>query len=812
MFMFKFNLIMTLRYFFVSIFFTLTYFYSSAQITGKIAGYVKDSKTDQPIQGAIISVEGTGLGTSSDENGHFKIDQVPTRSHTVKASFIGYITQYKFDIIVTSGNTYMLEFRLDEAGKELKEVKVVASPFKRTAETPLSVQTLSRQEIISYPGGNNDIAKVVQSLPGVSGSVGFRNDIIIRGGAPNENVYYLDGIEIPNINHFATQGSSGGPVGMINVSFIEDVSLTTGAFNARYDNPLSGVLQFKQRNGSSERTQGNFRIGASEAALTLEGPLSKKKANTTYIVSVRRSYLQFIFKAIGLPFLPSYWDYQYKVNHKINDKNELTLIGLGSIDDFTYNPPARKKDETDEDWFSRVSIYDRIPIFTQWTTTAGINWKHRLKNGYFNFALSTNFLNNEATKNDSNDASKPLILRYRSQEKENKLRFELVKFVRQWRFSYGANLMHSSYTNSTFNRLQAVPLIEVNYAGGIDFFRYGLFGQVTNTTGKLSSSLGMRTDGNTFTNDGGDLLKRISPRISFSYAVADKWSINASVGRYYKMAPYTVLGFKNNAGNFVNRDATYIRSDQVNAGIEFVPFKATRFTVEGFYKFYTNYPVSNRDSVSLANLGGDFGVLGNEDISSIGKGKAYGVEVCFQQKFVKNFYGILAYTFYFSRFTGFNSSDYIPSAWDNRHLLTFTGGYKFKRNWEAGVRYRFLGKAPYTPIDTLASRLNYGVRGTGIPDYSKVNSARIGVYSVMDIRIDKKWNFRKYALNIYLDVQNVLRSIQPSAPEFVMTRNALNQIVTIDGQPYNGSNGLPYIIKKPTSGTSIPTIGVIMEF
>jgi outer membrane receptor for ferrienterochelin and colicin len=803
---------MKIKYSLLSVLFSLSCFYSVAQISGKIAGFVKDAKTDMPIQGAIVTVEGTELGTSTDINGHFKIDQVPTRSHTVKATFIGYIPQFKFDVIVTSGNTYMIEFRLEQAGKELKEVKVVASPFKRTAETPLSVQTLSRQEIISYPGGNNDIAKVVQSLPGVSGSVGFRNDIIIRGGAPNENVYYLDGIEIPNINHFATQGSSGGPVGMINVSFIEDVTLTTGAFNARYDNPLSGVLQFKQRNGSSERTQGNFRIGASEAALTLEGPVSKKKPNTTYIVSVRRSYLQFIFKAIGLPFLPSYWDYQYKVNHKINDKNELTLIGLGSIDNFSYNPPARKKDEADEDWFSRMSIYDRIPIYTQWTTTVGISWRHRIGNGYFNVALSSNFLNNEAAKNDSNDVNKPLILRYRSKENESKLRFELVKFVKQWRFSYGANIINSNYTNSTFNLLRAVPLVEVNYATRINFFRYGFFGQVTNTIGKLSSSLGIRSDGNTFSNYGNDLWKRISPRASLSYALTDRWTINASVGRYYKIAPYTILGYKDYLGNYVNKDAAYIRGDQINAGIEFVPFKATRITVEGFYKLYRNYPVSNRDSISLANVGGDFGVIGNEDITSTGRGKSYGVEVCFQQKFIKNFYGILAYTFYYSRFTGFNTSNYIPSTWDNRHLLSFTGGYKFKRNWEIGVRYRFLGKAPYTPIDTLASRLNYGVRGAGIPDYNKVNSARIGVYSVMDIRIDKKWNFRRYALNIYLDVQNVLRNIQPAAPEFVMTRNALNQIVTIDGQPYNGSNGMPYVIKSPTSGTSIPTIGVIIEF
>lgn len=783
-----------------------------AQSTGKISGYVKDAKTDEPLVGVSVALEGTTLATITDVKGYYKIEQVPTKSYTVFASYLGYKTLYKYDVIITSGNTYSLNFQLEESFKELSEVKIVASPFSKSNETPLSVQTLSRQEVISYPGGNNDIAKVVQSLPGVSGSVGFRNDIIIRGGAPNENVYYLDGIEIPNINHFATQGSSGGPVGMINVSFIEDVTLSTSSFNSRYDNPLSGVLQFRQRNGSEDRTQGNFRLGASEAAFTLEGPLLKKNKNITYIISARRSYLQFLFKFLGLPFLPSYWDYQYKMNWKIDDKNEISLIGLGSIDDFELNKPERKSDETDEEWFSRAAIYDRIPVNSQWSSTIGLVWKHRIKNGSLNIALSGNYLNNEAVKYDSNDASKALILKYKSVEDENKLRVEVSKYKGKWKYAYGFNAQNSEYSNSTYSRLQAVPLIVVNYNTSVQFLRYGLFAQATRSFGRFSASAGLRTDGNTFTNDGNELQKRLSPRLAATYALTTKVNVNASVGRYYKIAPYTVLGFRDNTGKLVNKDAPYIQSDHLTAGVEYLPFKATRITVEGFYKWYDNYPVSNRDSISLANLGGDFGVLGNEDITGIGRGRTYGVEICLQQKFVKNFYGILAYTYYHSQFTGFDRSRFIPSGWDNRHLISFTGGYKFKRNWEMGLRYRYLGKAPYTPIDTLLSRLNYGVRGGGIPDYSRVNSQRLGTYSVMDIRIDKKWNFKKSTLDIYLDIQNVTGSIQPGAPEFVVARNAANQIITVDGLPYNGSNGKPVIIKNLNSGTPIPSIGVIVEF
>jgi len=184
---------------------------------------------------------------------------------------------------------------------------VTPNPFEKLQTTPLSIQNLSQEEVAAYPGGNNDIAKVVQSLPGVGGTVGgFRNDVIIRGGAPNENVYYLDGIEIPNINHFSTQGSAGGPVGLLNVSFFEGVTLSASSFDAQYDNVLSGVLQFDQRNGNAREFTGNFRLGSSESALTLEGPLFKGNANesnTTFIASVRRSYLQFLFELIDFCLL-----------------------------------------------------------------------------------------------------------------------------------------------------------------------------------------------------------------------------------------------------------------------------------------------------------------------------------------------------------------------------------------------------------------------------------------------------------------------------------------------------------------------------
>ena len=244
-----------------------------SQNTGTINGRIIDIKSQLPLEGATIILSGTTYGTVTNNEGYFFLENIPSNTYNIIVSFLGYETQTQYNVIVKSVGNIPLLFELNEVSESLEEIIVTRSPFKNKSETPLSTQTFSVVEIETYPGGNNDITKVVQSMPGISPSIGgFRNDIIIRGGAPNETVYYLDGIEIPNINHFSTQGSAGGPVGMINVSFIREVTLSSSAFGAEYDNPLSGVLSFEQREGDPNKFGGNFRFGASEAGLTLEGP------------------------------------------------------------------------------------------------------------------------------------------------------------------------------------------------------------------------------------------------------------------------------------------------------------------------------------------------------------------------------------------------------------------------------------------------------------------------------------------------------------------------------------------------------------
>ena len=776
----------------------LSFNFIFSQNTGALNGRVIDFQTQQPLEGATIILEGTKLGTVTNNEGYFSIENISAKTYNVVASFLGYEASTQFNIIVKSVGNIPLLFELNEVSESLDEVIVLRSPFKNKSETPLSTQTFSVVEIETYPGGNNDITKVVQSLPGISPSIGgFRNDIIIRGGAPNETVYYLDGIEIPNINHFSTQGSAGGPVGMINVSFIREVTLSSSAFGAEFDNPLSGVLAFEQREGDPNGFGGNFRFGASEAGLTLEGPLFRKDksipAKTTFLFSVRRSYLQFLFELIGLPIRPDYWDYQWKIKHQIDRYNSLTFIGLGSIDNFSVKAP----DEFDAE---QQATLEQVPIIDQRSTTVGFSWKRNYKNGkgFTNTVLSSNRLENIFSRYDDNIMKTGVLFQNDSYEWETKLRFQATQFINDWKLSTGLNVQNSSYQNNTLLLRQ-----DLAYNTDLSFIKYGIFIKSSKAflNQRLNLSFGIRSDADTFS-IGSNLMDNLSPRLSFSYALTEdqKWKFNSSLGRYFKIPTYTMLGYQDQRSVFVNQEAKYTRSDHLVAGLEYNLTPVSRFTIEGFLKNYSQYPISIFDGVSLANKGGGFEVLGNEAILSDGEGKSSGLEVLFQQKLSRNFYGIFAYTYFFSDFDGIDGISR-PSVWDSRHLISFSGGYKLKRNWEISARWRFAGKNPYVPVNIDASNLSYPEI---ILDYDRLGEVKLDAFNLADIRFDKKWNFKNLSFNFYFDIQNFLAQPNPNPQEYGLNRSA-------DGAAIQPRSLIPV---STTEGNSspLPSFGFVLFF
>tara|TARA_B100001113_G_scaffold344210_1_gene332328 strand:- start:111 stop:2447 length:2337 start_codon:yes stop_codon:yes gene_type:complete len=761
-----------------------------SQNIGSLTGTVIDGESGLPLEGATVTVDKSNFFAVTDQNGFFEILDLPTTTYNITARFIGFKIQTKFNIIVKSAGNRSLDYVLSPMPDTLDEVILNESPFKTSIETPLSTQTFSAVEIETYPGGNNDITRVIQSLPGISPSVGgFRNDIIIRGGGPNETVYYIDGIEIPNINHFSTQGSSGGPVGLVNISFIKDVTLSTSSFGAEYDNALSGVLAFKQKDANKEKLIGNFRLGSSEAGLTIEGPINNK---SSFILSLRRSYLQFIFKAFGFSFLPDYWDYQFKLSHEIDSNNSIKLIGIGSIDKLTVNEP-------DEFNFENQSVIEQIPLTNQNTETFGITWRRIYKsvNGFFDLSISNNNLNNNFIRYKDNLTKSDPTYSNISRENETKLRFISNHNFNDIKFSFGFNLTSAKYNNKTkFN------FYNIDYLTELNLIKYGFFVKSSKLilNQNLGISFGFRFDQDNFTSDN-NIFSNFSPRLSFSYSLSENndWKLNLSTGLYYKIPTYTALGFKDINDNFLNANMLYTKSNHYVLGIEYNSSNSSRFTIESFYKKYNNYPISVFDNISLANKGADFEVLGNELLLSNGKGKSYGLEFLYQQKLQNNFYGIFSYTFFFSEFSNLDNI-YLPSVWDNRHLISFTGGYKLKKNWEISSKLRYTGNTPYAPVDTASSSLSYPEI---IFDYSQLGNYFLQSFTKLDLRVDKRWNFKSTSMNFYIDIENILGNEIPIPPEYGLSRDEKQNIL----MPINLIE-----VESDNRNSVIPSIGFVFYF
>jgi hypothetical protein len=772
--------------------------------TGVIKGRVYDLRTNEPLPFTNIVIYGTNIGSTSDLDGNFSFFGVEPGFKRLVATQVGYEPFTSEDFLVTNARTTYVEIAMKPTKVELTEVEIKASPFQRKEESPLSMRSLSISEIEKNPGGNRDISRVIQALPGVASSVAFRNDLVIRGGGPSENRFYLDGMEIPTLNHFSTQGASGGPIGIINVDFLRGADLYSGAFPASRGNALSAVLEMKQIEPSKDKTNFRATVGASDLGLSLNTPLNE---NTGLLFSLRRSYLQFLFSAIGLPFLPVYNDYQLKLKTRIDQHNELSIISIGALDQSRLNTDIKNPDERQR------YLLGYLPENDQWNYAIGVVWKHFRKKGFDTWVLSRNMLRNKAFKYFGNDENQPKIQDYTSDESENKVRFERYTLLGSLKLVWGMGAEYARYTNRTFRlSFNSGQPDTINYQSELKLFKGSAFAQASQNVlnERLLLSLGVRTDFSDYSVEVSNPLKQFSPRFSASYTLAPGWLLNFNMGRYYQLPAYTTLGYRNKQGILENKlnKITYISTNHLVGGVEYQPNEQTRVTLEGFYKTYGNYPLSLSDSVALASKGADYGVVGDEAVVSTAKGRAYGLELLFRTRNLAQFNIIASYTYVRSEFTR-NDNRYIPSSWDNRHLINLVVTRKLGKKWDFGAKWRYLGGAPYTPYDlnTTSLRQAWDVRNQGYLDYSRFNALRLKAYHQLDIRIDRSWYFNRWTLIAYLDVQN-LYNFKADSPDYLTNRDPDGNILIDPADPDR------YIIRsiKNESGQALPTVGLIVEF
>ncbi|MGM0463408.1 MAG: TonB-dependent receptor [Bacteroidota bacterium] len=778
----------------------------SQEKQGKIKGRVINASTNEGVPFATVVIAGTTTGAMTDFDGNFNFTGIEPGYVQLKASSVGFESYVSNSFLVTRDKTASVELPINESVVGIDDVIVKASPFRKKLDSPVSVRIIGIQEIEKNPGGNRDISKVIQSFPGVASTPAYRNDVIVRGGGPNENSFYLDEIEIPYLNHFSTQGASGGPVGIINVDFIKELNFYSGAFPASRGNAVSSVLSFRQVDGNDENIKFRATVGASDLGLTIDGPTGE---NSTLIMSVRRSYLQLLFSVIGLPFLPAYNDFQFKHKTKISDRGELTVLGIGALDDFKLN---REANDTD---YQRY-ILDYIPVQEQYSYTFGVKYKQFRDKGYDTWVVSRSYLNNSQYKYAGNiEADSLKLFDYKSGEGENKFRYERnSQYDNGLNLEYGVSYENALYRNTVFRKSFINNSVQVyNSDASIRLNKYAAFGQVSKSffNRSLSLSFGLRADGVDYTANMKNPFNNLSPRMSLSYNFNEEFSFNFNTGRYVQLPPYTTMGYADESGSFINKanGLKYIKSDHIVGGIEYLPSESIQLTVEGFYKKYSDYPFSVSDSVPLASKSADFGTFGDEEVVSVSEGRAYGLELLGRIKNLKNTNLVLSYTFVRSEFKD-KQGNFIPSSWDNKHLLNLTATKKFKKDWEAGLKWRFIGGSPYTPWDLERSSYiqAWDIQGRGYLDYSLYNSERLRSFHQLDIRIDKSFFFDSWTLVVYADVQNIY-NFQADQPPILVRQTDEN-----DNAVRDPDNTDRYLLKfiEGSAGTVLPTVGIIIEF
>lgn len=767
----------------------------------QIKGVVIDKSTRQPLEFVNVLVVGLGIGASTDANGNFLITQVPPGIYRLQASFLGYKTELTPEYRVNHVTPYV-QIELEEENASLNEVVVTASPFQKVPESPVSLRVIGLQEIEKAPGANRDISKVVQNYPGVAFSpIGYRNDLIVRGGGPSENRFYLDGVEIPNVNHFSTQGASGGPVGLIDADLIRSVKFYSGAFPADKGNALSSVLDFSLRDGDMERNSLKATLGASEVSLSSNGHIGDK---TSYLVSVRQSYLQALFKILGLPFLPAYTDASFKIKTRFDSHNELTLLGLGGIDRMKLNLGIEGEDAE--------YMLSYLPEINQETYSVGGVYRHYSQRHVQSIVLSQSYLNNRNVKYRDNDESSEenLTLRLGSIEQETKLRMENTSSWSVWKVKAGFDLNYSRYKSNEYRKVFANALREYDYHTDLSLWRWGMFASVDYAAPDKSftASMGVRTDGNNYSDKMKELWRQLSPRLSVSYRLIEGLTLSGHVGLYYQLPSYTALGFKGEEGEYVNRHLDYISVSQESLGLSWTPNENMELSVEGFYKLYGHMPFSLSDQIPLSCKGNDYGTIGNEALSSEAKGRSYGVELMFKWLLTQKLNLSSSLTIFKSEFKDGEQGSYVPSAWDNRFILNMSGTYNFPKHWSLGAKVSCIGGSPYTPYDVEKSSLveAWNVQGCACYDYSRYNQERLPVFGQLDVRVDKTFYLKKCMLGFYLDIQNITASKLRQPDALMSTGQIENPSAPLSEQRY--------VMKsiRQESGTLLPTLGITFEY
>ncbi len=716
--------------------------------TGGIRGEVRDAETRMSLAGANVLVRpveigdrsdsmenGSMRGTAADSEGRFLLEGLPAGGYSLRVTFIGYEPRAITDVVVRPGRITTVEAALNSSTYSAEEVEVTAGYFTAVKAEDVSVAAFSGEEIRRSPGSAGDVSRIMMVLPSVAKVNDQSNSLIVRGGSPLENAFFIDGIEVPNINHFPSQGSSGGPLGLIPVDLIRDVTFSAGGFPARYGDRLSSVMDISFRDGDREGILGQADLNFTGFGGLLEGPMGE---NGSWILSARRSYLDLLVSAIdiGTSVAPYYGDAALKMTYDLSPAHRLSVLGLWSDDH--NNPDAATAAENDMQYYGEQNIYNY---------TGGVSWRALWNDKTF----STTSLSYTGMKFDEQflktGSGLPLLLND-SRESWVQLRTET-----RWKiapsFSLEAGGDVKTLSNRYDNRYGAAPdelgnpQPEFVFQRDASATQSGLFATALLTLFEgVTVSAGLRAQ-HTGWND----QVAWQPRVSVGVQLSNLTSVSVAGGMYSQALPLLLL-----AQDEANRTLDNPRALHGVVSLSQLLSESTRVTLEGYVKAYDHFPVDpDQPGLFLVDeMNYRYGFfMPHGELTSTGKAQSRGVELTLQKKLAQDFYGIMSASYATSRYTDAAGVER-PRVYDNRLLFSIEGGYKPSPEWEFSVRWIYAGGAPYTPMDVAASLAGR----QEVLDASRINAERHPEYHSLNVRVDRRFHFDRSALVVYISVWN----------------------------------------------------------
>lgn len=714
---------------------------AQGQRVGIIKGFVFDVESKEPLVGANVSVKDTQTGAATDIAGEFVINNVPVGNYSLIFSYIGYETVTKTDIIVRSQRISFVDAELRLSSIGMEGVVVHSGYFPEAKDQPTSSVSFSREEIRRAPGSAGDVSRIIYGLPAVAKVNDTKNSLIVRGGGPTENGFYIDNIEIPNINHFPEQGSSGGPIGMINVDFIRDVDFHTGGFSAVYGDRLSSIMDISFRNGNPDELDTQLDMSFAGFGAIAEGPLPS--GSGSWFLSARRSFLDLIVKAIGEneTSIPQYSDLQGKLFFDLSPKHKLSILDVFTVDEISLSGEDAIKNEE--------NIYTDFRFFSN---TIGANWMYLWsKKGYSETSIA-----NTSSLYDF----KGFETRTLSQTGEEKVIFDLNPFESEFKlrnvnhfrfnatnaidFGVEAKYISADYNNfyGAYNDDLGNPTVEYRVDDNLRVTKFFTFlNYQWSPFAKLTVAPGVRLGHFTYNKN-----TNISPRLALSYSASRTFSINAASGIFHQYLPLPLLA-QNAASKNLKDPVAY----HFIIGFQKLLAEDTQFTLEFYTKEYDHFPLDPvQPQLFIIDQIVQTSVFYNNN-PLVDEGKAYtrGVEMMIRKKLARDFYGLLSASYFRSRYRDLNG-EWRDRMFDNRFTFQAEGGYKPNNKWEFSIRWLFAGGRPYTPFDETASRN----AARGVLDANNINGDRLPDYHSLNLRVDRRFHFSGSNLIFYLSIWN----------------------------------------------------------